>query len=167
MGLDQYLIGKLFIWSSSGQGGRREITELVGRKHPFVKGLEASTVVFEGGYWRKANQIHKWFVDNIQGGEDNCENYPVTFEQLKILYDLCIKLMVKKSSAQAKKLLPTTSGFFFGGTDYGPDYWNDIQKTIDILAPLFGTVAAVIDEAAGNKQEDSFKDLEYEYHSSW
>ena len=30
------------------------------------------------GYWRKANQIHKWFVDNVQGGIDDCRPYPVS-----------------------------------------------------------------------------------------
>ena len=23
-------------------------------------------------YWRKANQIHAWFVDNVQQGNDDC-----------------------------------------------------------------------------------------------
>lgn len=25
----------------------------------------------EIGYWRKANHIHKWFVDKVQGGDDD------------------------------------------------------------------------------------------------
>ena len=32
-------------------------------------------------YWRKSNQIHKWFVDNVQGGEDNCGDYYVSHEK--------------------------------------------------------------------------------------
>ena len=36
----------------------------------------------EVGYWRKANQIHKWFVDNVQDGVDDCGEYKVTKEQL-------------------------------------------------------------------------------------
>jgi hypothetical protein len=37
-------------------------------------------------YWRKSNQIHAWFVDNVQGGEDNCGEYYVSNDKLKQLY---------------------------------------------------------------------------------
>ena len=40
-------------------------------------------------YWRKANAIHKWFVDNVQGGEDDCREYPVSNDQLIELRDTC------------------------------------------------------------------------------
>ena len=36
-------------------------------------------------YWRKANHIHKWFVDNVQDGCDNCAYYPVSNSDLKKL----------------------------------------------------------------------------------
>ena len=29
------------------------------------------------GYWRKANHIHKWFVDNVQEGIDDYREYYV------------------------------------------------------------------------------------------
>lgn len=41
----------------------------------------------EIGYWGKANQIHNWFVENIQGGIDDCGDYPVTISQLDELID--------------------------------------------------------------------------------
>jgi len=34
----------------------------------------------EVGYWRKANHIHKWFVDNVQNGVDECLTYQVSIE---------------------------------------------------------------------------------------
>ncbi len=37
----------------------------------------------EVGYWRKANQIHNWFVKNVQGGVDDCGYYGVTKEKLE------------------------------------------------------------------------------------
>jgi hypothetical protein len=43
-------------------------------------------------YWRKANQIHKWFVDNVQGGVDDCGEYLVTEDELDELRELCKKL---------------------------------------------------------------------------
>jgi len=36
----------------------------------------------------------------------------------------------------AEELLPTTSGFFFGSTDYDQYYMQDINDTIKILEPL-------------------------------
>jgi hypothetical protein len=41
------------------------------------------------GYWRKANQIHGWFVDHVQGGEDRCQSTPVTRAQLEELRNEC------------------------------------------------------------------------------
>ena len=34
--------------------------------------MYGATVEVTCAYWRKANQIHNWFVTNIQGGNDNC-----------------------------------------------------------------------------------------------
>ena len=36
------------------------------------KGVENPKLLTEAAYWRKANQIHNWFVENIQDGEDDC-----------------------------------------------------------------------------------------------
>ena len=46
----------------------------------------------EIGYWRKANQIHNWFVENVQNGVDNCEYFIVKKEQLEKLLNLCIQV---------------------------------------------------------------------------
>ena len=47
------------------------------------------------GYWRKANHIHKWFVDNVQDGEDDCKEYCVSIEQLHKLRDICFDILSK------------------------------------------------------------------------
>ena len=44
--------------------------------------------VYEVAYWRKANAIHKWFVDNVQKGKDDCKEYRVTRRNLLDLCDL-------------------------------------------------------------------------------
>lgn len=41
------------------------------------------------GYWRKSHNIHQWFVDNVQGGDDNCGEYYVDRGDLKELVDYC------------------------------------------------------------------------------
>lgn len=85
----------------------------------------------EVGYWRKANAIHRWFVENIQGGTDNCATYSVSIEQLKTLKSICEEVLNKPELADKK--LPTKDGFFFGPTEYDEFYFNDIQETIDII----------------------------------
>lgn len=45
------------------------------------------------GYWRKANQIHKWFVDNVQDGIDDCEYYEVSKDKLGELLKVCKEVL--------------------------------------------------------------------------
>ena len=46
------------------------------------------------GYWRKANQIHNWFVENIQDGVDDCDYHrEVTEEDLKELLGICERVL--------------------------------------------------------------------------
>ena len=85
----------------------------------------------EVGYWRKANHIHKWFVDNVQNGTDDCAEYEVSQERLVELRQVCEDVLRNKS--KASKLLPSESGFFFGGTDYDEYYFNKIVNTIEII----------------------------------
>ena len=40
-------------------------------------------------YWRKANAIHKFFVDNAANGVDDCQPVQVTIDVLKDLVDRC------------------------------------------------------------------------------
>lgn len=85
----------------------------------------------EVGYWRKANQIHKWFVDNVQDGVDDCGTYKVTKAHLVELYNLCSQVLNDHSLAES--LLPSQSGFFFGSTDYDEWYYNDLENTKRII----------------------------------
>jgi hypothetical protein len=47
------------------------------------------------GYWRKDNHIHRWFLENVQGGEDDCREYYVSIEQLHELRDICFNILKK------------------------------------------------------------------------
>lgn len=44
-------------------------------------------------YWRKANQIHNWFVTNVQNGVDNCEPHPVTEQDIVKLLNICNQIL--------------------------------------------------------------------------
>ena len=90
------------------------------------------------GYWRKANAIHSWFVDNVQDGEDDCEYHrPVTKDDLEILFELCREVLIDHS--KANELLPYRQGFFFGSYEYDEWYFKDIQHTADLCKELIDT----------------------------
>ena len=85
------------------------------------------SVQFPLMYWRKSNQIHQWFVQNVQGGKDNCAEYSVSLDQLKLLSKTIEPALV--STAAASELLPTTEGFFFGSQEYDEYYFEDLKNT--------------------------------------
>lgn len=91
----------------------------------------------EVGCWRKQNAIHNWFVEKCQDGVDECQLSEVSKEKLEKLLAECYKIVNKKDSPE--ELLPTSSGFFFGGTDYDEWYFMGIQDTIGILERTINT----------------------------
>ncbi len=63
--------------------------------------------------------------------------------------DICKKVIADKSLAES--LLPTSSGFFFGGTEYDEWYFNAVEYTIEVLE------TELLDEYADD----------FEYSASW
>lgn len=134
-------------------------------------------------YWRKANHIHKWFVDNIQDGEDDCGYHrEVTERDLRRLLDICKVILDNVVLKEGKvkngyrfqngkeipifedgkvvlnpdlcsALLPTDDGFFFGSTDYDHWYVEDIKYTYETLAKVL--------------EETDFETEMLFYRSSW
>ena len=109
------------------------------------------TIFTSLGSWRKANHIHKWFVDNIQDGVDDCGIYEVSKEQLEKLLDTCKEVLINSNLIDqgdhkyieepsiARKLLPITSGFFFESTEYDDWYLEDVKSTIEIIKKTLKT----------------------------
>jgi len=154
MGLDMYLTKKHYVkqWSFQNDDERVEVIVTKGGK-PMekVNPSKISYVEEEVMYWRKANHIHQWFVKNIQNGEDNCQTSYVDGDDIVRLLNTLKE--VKADHSKAETLLPTASGFFFGGTEYGEYYFETIDETIEVLQ-------AELDEN-GNITSD------YYYHASW
>ena len=76
MGLDQYLYAKKYYSPSSWRGDNAKdefdaVVKTVGAQEFITKDMPSAQVEIKVGYWRKSNQIHQWFVDNCQGGEDS------------------------------------------------------------------------------------------------
>lgn len=170
MGLDMYLTRE------------PKVKQLVDIGTDMVVGVDLDDYYEEVGYWRKANAIHSWFVDNVQNGIDNCDEYEVTKEQLEALLGRCkfikeatimedgmIHNGSRFSNGQweeiyepgkvivnpeiAEKGLPTRGGFFFGATEYDEYYMRQIDSTIDIITRVL--------------QETNFDTHTIKYSASW
>jgi hypothetical protein len=142
MGLDMYLHAKKYVekidWSKldrdndlgmdSPEVVNSLFTEIVNTAglSEVAHSIYGTEVSVTCAYWRKSNQIHKWFVDNVQDGNDNCGEYYVSHEKLKELRELCRQAIFAKDPS----LLPPQAGFFFGGTDIDEWYWQDLKDTI-------------------------------------
>lgn len=137
------------------------------------------------GYWRKANHIHAWFVNKVQGGTDDCSYYFVSKDQFLGLKETCEKVVAlnpyptieeeddlfyasastlidngviskedyKELEAKLEETMPTQAGFFFGGTDYCPCYFDDVKETLEIANKIL--------------ENGDFDKEVYLYHSSW
>lgn len=102
-------------------------------------------------YWRKANAIHAWFVQNVQGGKDDCSSYHVSRNQLKQLSETCRKVLANRDLAP--NILSTQSGFFFGPTEYDEYYYRDVQETADQIDKIL--------------LDPKYQSWEFSYQSSW
>lgn len=135
MGLDQYLAKKTYVqnWDHMKPKNKHKIT-IKGPNSANIDTKKISYIVEEAGCWRKANQIHHWFVTNVQNGNDDCKDYYVSHEQLEELLDLVKQVL--KAPNKAKELLPVQSGFFFGGTEYDQYYFQDLEYTKKLLEDI-------------------------------
>lgn len=161
MGLDMHLSKRTYVknWDHHTPKERHEvIVKKGGEIVQSIKPERVSSIQEDIGYWRKANHIHNWFVENIQNGNDNCGEYYVGIDDLINLLEVCKE--VKKDPERADELLPTVSGFFFGSTDYDEYYMKDIDYTIEILEGALSE--KYIDEAGRDRYTG-----DYYYSSSW
>lgn len=158
---------------------------------------------FEFGYWRKANAIHKYFVDTLQDGVDDQRESPVgletfkdLFEKVSVIREFYIKFNSNVDSLEelteeeleeysaeeleshwnrneeswnytlevyknqfaefCKNILPTTSGCFFGNTEYNFSYIYNIIYTYELIKQI-------LDEWESNLEEDN----DYYYTAWW
>lgn len=155
MGLDQYLYAEKYLSNSEWQDKKirqqfNDVVEACDASDVMTKAyLPSASVKFQVGYWRKANQVHDWFVNNCQDGEDDCREYRVNREQLEELRDLCQRVL--DNHALASEYMPTSEGFFFGSTEYDDYYFECLEETIGIIGQ-----ALTLE-----------KEYDFTYQSSW
>lgn len=150
MGLDMYLTARTFLWGVR-KTSFKAIKKGVGKDLPKMKKFRLRYIEFEVGYFRKVNQIHSWFVRNIQDGNDDCKTYYVQQSSLTILLNTINQVL--ENHKKAEKLLPTQSGFFFGTTDYDEGYFLDLIEAKKIIERILKDV--------------DFEKFDIYYHSSW
>lgn len=144
MGLDMYLSAEKYVSRRSYvSDSNPEDTELF---QEIVKATNSSGVVdpdgwagitinIPVGYWRKANQIHGYFVQVWGNGIDECQPIHVPRAGLEDLLNICKVIIENKDDPEfdIMSTLPPTPGFFFGSYDIDDWYFEDIQNTIEII----------------------------------
>lgn len=182
MGLDMYLTKKTYVRNWEHNPPERQFTIDVKKGGVPLTHIKPERLMYieeEVMYWRKANQIHHWFVKNVQDGEDNCGTYYVDSDMLQQLVDKCKEalLVVRNAPITTKQvqtgwsqqgdiyadikifdcadeindILPPAQGFFFGSSDIDEYYKEDLENTIQKLE------AVLAEEGDGD----------FYYHSSW
>lgn len=122
----------------------------------FCDQWEVQEIVYDVAYWRKANAIHDWFVENVQDGEDDCRECHVPHSKIVDLYDIICEVL--KNRERASELLPTTSGFFFGSTEYDEWYFDGLEYTKNVFEPIVEAIKA---------EDMMIYDFAFYYSSSW
>lgn len=159
MGLDMYLTKRTHVqnWSYMPEDQRHTVT-VTGPAAAHILPERISEIVEQVAYWRKANAIHRYFVETCQEGVDDCREAYVSLETLADLVDRCRKILAvareatdaQAWTAVAQDLLPPQSGFFFGSAELDDFYLDDLRKTVDMVGLLLA-------EESGT----------YYYRSSW
>lgn len=150
MGLDMYLTADRFMSPYFAEGDDVRI-DVISNQFAELGINKITTVTAQLGYWRKANAIHKWFVDNTQDGVDECQKTYLETADLQKLLDVVNEVLADNS--KAKELLPPQDGFFFGNTSDDEYYFQCLADTKEILERIIGN--------------DGLKVWSLYYHSSW
>lgn len=143
------------------------------KDYPFLEKCrdeEADENVVEFWYGRKVSAIHGWFVNNVQGGEDDCRVALISEEKLKELEVILGKIVnywnstdsqglsdddrMEKIKDECAKILPARAGFFFGDCEY--DYYFYMSPILDLLRDIKYSL-----------NNGDTKKYNYYYHASW
>ena len=102
----------------------------------------------EFAYFRKVNFLVEFM--NKFGEVENCEPFEISKEICQELLDNCETILKEKDENQkemlARKLLPTTSGFFFGSTDYDEWYYRDVKEVRDAMKQIIEEFDALAED---------------------
>jgi len=130
MGLDMYLEAEKYL--ADYDETQKEQGKRFSQDFPELGGLPIKELTAVIGYWRKANYIHNWFVENIQNGNDDCNKYYISRNQLNKLKAACQEVL--ESPHEADHKLPITDeGYHFGVGEYDEYYYKELERTLKII----------------------------------
>lgn len=157
MGLDMYLYADKYVsgydfYGPDAKAKFNAVLEAAGLQGVSTDDSPSATVSVTVAYWRKANAIHNWFVQNVQGGKDECQKSYVSREQIQTLIDTCKKVL-EDPQTLANEYLPPVSGFFFGGTEVDDWYVQGLQSTVENLTKVLASIPE--------------GEVDFYYQSSW
>jgi hypothetical protein len=132
MGLDMYLEAKLHLppYDKALDPVRRAIGQAIGYTPPMEKPdndatlMEITGVTVRVGYWRKFDSLHRWFVNHVQEGHDDCRPAYVSPETLAELEEQLDQVSNDPASASE----------YFVREDDDPMTEDDIDYTLRIVA---------------------------------
>ena len=167
MGLDMYLNARKYVGKFDYSDWDRQSDEWPPPTDQMFASLEAEAptgltkysdfggieVSYPVAYWRKANAVHGWFVNECANGVDECQPIYVPREKLVELRDLCKSVV--NEPAMAGDVLPPTPGFFFGSYEVDEWYMEDMKKTVEMLDHILSLIP-----------EEEF-DWSFIYQASW
>ena len=173
MGLDMYLTANEYVSRTQRDPNGLSIdtpkenklfTELSDRRKGWIDqaGYSGISISYPVGYWRKANAIHNWFVQNVQDDRDECQKSYVSPQNLRDLREACQAVLATKNNSLVSVSevavewgLAPKAGFFFGSTEYDEWYYQDLEYTVKTIDRL---------EAVG-VFDNAWTDIEYQ--ASW
>jgi hypothetical protein len=133
------------------------LTPMVGEEtHSVYVAFDGSHVTVTASYWRKANAVHAWFVDNCQDGVDECQEAEVHPEQLAALKTACETALAayRAGDLRAAGAAMAPRQGFFGGYDLD-EYWaEDMAYTVTEIDRIVRAAIAI-------------GGVEFVYQSSW
>ena len=147
MGLDMYFYARKTTyksfskWDEPDSAGEANYPEDLKTFSDYIydrnfKSVQTETS-YQIGYFRKFNALHSYIVKTFANGIDDCQDiilYKEDVEQIKKVLDEVLN--AHQQVEKAKELLPTQSGFFFGGTDYDEYYFEDVKVAADLMQSL-------------------------------
>jgi hypothetical protein len=169
IGLDMYLIEEEYVSPWMDEDRYKAFIAASGREDLFARhgtganlSSDSLTVQYRVGYWRKADHIHKWFVDNVQDGVDECQLSLIEREQLGELYNLCKEVLEVALIDDGSVINPRVCEALLPSSDLGVaghcDEWyiHGVERTVKILDAL-------------RSEDGTFgrAGMDYYYKSSW
>ena len=193
MGLDMYLTGKQYV--STYDHNLKDVQLQMMLKTVLKKwnmGNDKKQIDYPVQYiefqimqWRKANQIHNWFVEKVQSGEDDCGWYYVSEQNCKDLLFVCEKVIANSTLVDGQvqngsTMSAETGGKFVPNMEQGKYIQNSAvaQETLPCSSGFFfgsedynewylddiKETATVLKKILDH---DLFAHLEIYYSSSW